>query len=107
MSTTASGIASPAAAVVTGRSAQPTAVDKSPAPVRTQEHDRTMATPAHLAPQNCFVRGGAAHADTDHTFLFNAAALTEAREDNQRTVHRYPDGETSPEAVYVAEHRPC
>lgn len=107
MSATASAIASSAAAVGIGRSAQPIAVDKSPASVRTEEHDRAMATPAHLAPQNCFVCGGAAHADTDHTFLSNAAALTEAREHDRLTVHRYSGGETSPEAVYVAEHRPC
>lgn len=49
-----------------------------------------MATPAHLAPQNCFVCGGAAHADTDHTFRSNAAALAEAREHDRRTVHHYP-----------------
>ncbi|BBX30531.1 hypothetical protein B7435_30195 [Mycolicibacterium peregrinum] len=65
-----------------------------------------MATPAHLAPQNCFVCGGAAHADTDHTFRSNAAALAEAREHDRRTVHHYPGGQTSSAAAYVAEHRP-
>ncbi len=106
MSTTASGIASSADAAETGRSARPTPVAKSPSPVRTQEHDRTMATPAHLAPQNCFICGGAAHADTDHNFWSNAAALAKAREHDRRTEHRYPGGETTPEAAYVAEHRP-
>ncbi|MGJ6127472.1 hypothetical protein QN239_33365 [Mycolicibacterium sp. Y3] len=65
-----------------------------------------MTTPAHLAPQNCFVCGRVAHADTDHTFWPNAAAVSEAREQDRRTVHHYPDGETSPAAAYVAEHRP-
>lgn len=105
MSTTASGMTSSTARAGIGRSRQPTAVDKSPAPVGTKEHDRTMATPAHLAPQNCFICGGA-HADTDHKFWSNDTALTEAREHDRRTVHRYPGGETSPEAAYVAEHRP-
>jgi len=78
-----------------------------PAPlVGTEEHDRTMATSAHLAPQNCFVCGAAPHADTDHTFWSNAAALAEAREQDRRSTHRYPAGETSPAAAYVAEHRP-
>lgn len=106
MSTAASGMTSSTARARVGRSRLPTAVDKSPAPVRTQEHDRTMATSAHPAPQNCFICGGAAHADTDHTFWSNDAALAEARERDRLTVHRYAGGETSPEAAYVAEHRP-
>lgn len=82
-----------------------TAVESS-ALVRTGEHDQIMAAPAHLAPQNCFVCGAAPHADTDHTFWSNAAALAEAREQDRLTAHRHPGGETSPAAAYVAEHRP-
>ncbi|MDD4865727.1 MAG: hypothetical protein PHQ28_00920 [Mycobacterium sp.] len=65
-----------------------------------------MAMPAHLAPQNCFICGAVAHTDTTHTFWSNAAALARAREHDRRSVHRYPAGETSPAAAYVAEHRP-
>lgn len=74
--------------------------------VAPRDHDQAMATPAHLAPHHCFVCGAAAHADTDHTFWSNAAAQAEALEQDRRTVHRYPGGETSPAAAYVAEHRP-
>ena len=106
MSTAASGMTSSTVRAGIGPSRLPTAVGKSPAPVGTEEHDRAMTTPAHLAPRNCFICGGAAHADTDHTFWSNDAALTEAREHDRLTVHRYPGGETSQAAAYVAEHRP-
>lgn len=79
---------------------------ESSALVGNGEHDRTVATPAHLAPQNCFVCGATTHADTDRTFLSNTTAHAEAREHDRQTVHRYPGGETSPAAAYVAQHRP-
>lgn len=68
------------------------------------EHARNTAP--HLASDNCFICGGEEHADTDHTFWSNAAALAEARENDQRRSIRYPGGHTSPSAAYVAEHRP-
>ncbi len=79
---------------------------QSSALVATREHHHTMATPAHLAPRNCFVCGAVPHADTDHTFWSNAAALAAAREEDRRTARHYPVGETSPASAYVAERRP-
>lgn len=65
-------------------------------------------TPAHLAPENCYICGGAPHDDTanaGHTFWSNTDAAKHFARDRQ-TTHVYPGGETSPEAAYVAQHRP-
>lgn len=64
-----------------------------------------MTTSTHLAPDHCYVCGHEAHSDTTptggHRFWPNAAAavefVTEGRK--QRTTY-------SPEAAYVAQHRP-
>lgn len=69
-----------------------------------QVHPRNTAP--HLAPDHCFICGGEEHADTDHKFWSNAAALAEARENDRRRSVRYPGGQTTPAAAYVAEHRP-
>ena len=70
-----------------------------------------MSAPAsHLTPENCYVCGGEDHADTTasggHKFWSNAEAQAEFREQDRRTKVRYSSGATTPEAAYVAEHRP-
>ena len=60
----------------------------------------------HLAPDRCFVCGSEEHADNDHAFWSNESALAEAREADRHVSVRYPGGETTPAAAYVAEHRP-
>lgn len=65
-------------------------------------------TPAHLAPENCYVCGGEPHEDTataGHAFWSNADATKHFTQQRPLT-HHYPGGETSPAAAYVAQHRP-
>jgi len=65
-------------------------------------------TPQHLTPENCYICGWPPHADTDpagHTFCSNAAAAEHFTKEPPVT-HMYPGGQTSPEAAYVAQHRP-
>lgn len=65
------------------------------------------STPQHLAPERCFLCGGEEHEPTDeHKFWSNAAAMAEARSRDTATTHVFPSGATSPEAEYVAQHRP-
>lgn len=70
-----------------------------------------MAPPAaHLAPHLCYICGGGPHADTTasggHRFWSNAEARAEFRRPDRQKSVGYPAGETTPEAAYVAEHRP-
>lgn len=65
-------------------------------------------TPEHLAPENCYICGWPPHADTapdGHNFWSNAAATEHFAQEPQITPV-YPGGHTSPEAAYVAQHRP-
>lgn len=64
-----------------------------------------IAAASHLAPDRCYVCGGVRHSDGtgsgDHKFWPNAdAAAHFAREDRKQRAT------FSPEAAYVAEHRP-
>lgn len=62
----------------------------------------TTTTPAHLLPSACYVCGHAEHEDTTlHRYWSNAAALAEAREHDAKVRLA-----RTPEAAYVAEHRP-
>lgn len=65
-------------------------------------------TPAHLKPDACYVCGHGQHGQSpgQHPYWSNADAAAEfAAEDAKRTV-RYANGAATPEAAYVAEHRP-
>lgn len=55
-------------------------------------------TPAHLAPEACYVCGGAAHQPTTHNYTSNA--------DAEAWFAYQPPTDYSPEAAYVAEYRP-
>ena len=65
---------------------------------------------SHLAEDRCFVCGDTEHSDQTaqggHRFWSNADAAAEARDADRRTRVRYSTGETTPEAAYVAQHRP-
>lgn len=70
---------------------------------------------AHLAPDRCYVCGGteAEHEPrianggmTSHSFWSNADAAAEFGAEEHRTRVRYANGVSTPEAAYVAEHRP-
>lgn len=62
------------------------------------------------AQDSCFVCGGGQHpdatADGGHRFFSIAEAQREANELDRRTSVTYADGQTTPEAAYIAEHRP-
>lgn len=59
---------------------------------------------------SCFVCGGGQHpdatADGGPRFLSIAEAQRDADELDRRTSVTYADGQTTPEAAYIAEHRP-
>lgn len=68
-------------------------------------------TPTHLLPDACYVCGGRPErhrdsTDSPHRYWSNADALAEARAEDARTVVRYSNGTTSPEAHYIATERP-
>lgn len=64
-----------------------------------------MAVPAHLEPDSCHICGGKKHppaGESGHTFWSNAEAEKHfAEEDRRMSPVNY-----SPEAAYVAQHRP-
>lgn len=58
----------------------------------------TTAVPAHLLPTACYVCGGQPHPTTPlHAYWSNAQAAVDLAE---------PQTAYSPEAAYVAQHRP-
>lgn len=64
------------------------------------------ATPAHLAPENCYICGAKPHPDGDpaqdgHHFWSNSDAAADFAEQDRQNRSTY-----SPEVAYVAEHRP-
>lgn len=62
--------------------------------------------PEHLRPDSCYICGGAKHPETDHAFWSNTDAEKEFREAYpRRGRYSYNEADT-PEAAYVAEHRP-
>lgn len=69
-------------------------------------------TTSHQAPDACFVCGGTDHGATftetgkGHNFWSNADAKAEFAAADAQTTVRYSDGTTTPEANYVAQHRP-
>lgn len=68
-----------------------------------------MSAP-HLAPGHCYVCGGPEHDDTTpmggHRFWSNKDAEAEFRDQDRLTIPVYSNGTTTPEANYVAQHRP-
>lgn len=57
----------------------------------------------------CFICGGPPHDKVDgegHEFWSNADAQTQAQTADRRTRVTYPGGQATPEAAYVAQHRP-
>ena len=61
----------------------------------------------HRAPGRCFICGGKPHdAGAGHAFWSNAEAQTQAQEVDRRSRVTYPSGQATPEADYIARHRP-
>lgn len=71
---------------------------------------QSTTTPPHLRTDHCFVCGQSKHVDGTsrggHRFWSNADAQSEARATDRRTTVSYSSGATTPEAAYVAQHRP-
>lgn len=68
-------------------------------------------TPMHLLPTSCYICGareGESHEKAGHNYWSNEDASAAARQHDLRTVSgvMYASGVTTPEAAYVAEHRP-
>lgn len=63
------------------------------------------------AQDSCFVCGGGQHLDATagggHRFLSIAEAQREANELDRRTSVTYANGQATPEAAYIVEHRPA
>jgi hypothetical protein len=60
-----------------------------------------VATPAHLAPEACYVCGQSKHPDGGHPYWSNADADRHFRAEDAKTRLR-----ETPEARYVRQHRP-